>query len=462
MNQFASRFSDQLRPRVVVAPSTRAESASRRRSRSPARAGGGSAPGRPGRRSRRPSSAPPRRPRSARGPSGTANPKPRGWCERRQRTCGCSAAIASTTAAVPSTLASSITRISCSIPASSSVSIALADRRGDRAGLVVGRHDDRELHRSKPSDAATSSSLSLTQAWMSASISLGPRAGRHAVLAKQPRAVGEVERHVARAAPSSAGSIGTSLPVSSRQISVVSRSERLTSRPPPTLPTNPSQRSGSVELLVDELDQVGDVQQVAHLVPAAAVADVGERPAEVVVQEPEREHALVDAAHLPRARRSPRSGRRPCAGRSWPRTRSPAARRRASSPRRASAVRRAGSASEIPAALAPSISWLRRELEPGLGPLERELGSAPDTGRRGWWRGRRPGRRRAARARGSCRRRRGWSRTGRRCRRSSRRAPRARPSTRPARRARPPRRAPRGRGRRRGRTRPRRPRGAAG
>ena len=36
-------------------------------------------------------------------------------------------------------------------------------------------------------------------------------------------------------------SIGTALPVSSRQSSVVSSSERLISRPPPTLPTKPAQ-----------------------------------------------------------------------------------------------------------------------------------------------------------------------------------------------------------------------------
>ena len=58
------------------------------------------------------------------------------------------------------------------------------DRLLDRPGLVVGGHDDRELHRSKPSDAATASSLAVIQAWMSASISRGSRCGRHAVAPK--------------------------------------------------------------------------------------------------------------------------------------------------------------------------------------------------------------------------------------------------------------------------------------
>ncbi len=46
---------------------------------------------------------------------------------------------------------------------------------------------------------------------------------------------------------------------------VVSRSERLHSRPPPTLTVTPSQRSGSLELVVDQVDEVVDVEQVAHL-----------------------------------------------------------------------------------------------------------------------------------------------------------------------------------------------------
>src|SRR6478672_3210135 len=55
------------------------------------------------------------------------------------------------------------------------------------------------------------------------------------------------------------------------------------------------------ELLVDEVDQVVDVKQVAHLLAGAAVADVGEWAAEVVAEQPPGEDALIDLAHLPRA-----------------------------------------------------------------------------------------------------------------------------------------------------------------
>ncbi len=53
------------------------------------------------------------------------------------------------------------------------------------------------------------------------------------------------------------------------------------------------------ELLVDQVDQVVDVEQVAHLLARAAVADVGERAAEEVAEQPPGEDALVDLAHLP-------------------------------------------------------------------------------------------------------------------------------------------------------------------
>ena len=49
------------------------------------------------------------------------------------------------------------------------------------------------------------------------------------------------------------------------------------SRPPPTLTVAPAQRSGSASWLDDEVDEVVDVQHVAHLLARAAVADVGQR-----------------------------------------------------------------------------------------------------------------------------------------------------------------------------------------
>ena len=114
----------------------------------------------------------------------------------------------------------------------------------------------------------------------------------------QARAVAEVDRHVAGPRLGSAP-IGTSLPVSSRQSSVVSSSERLHSRPPPTLAVDAAPALRVAELLVDQVDQVVDVEQVAHLLAGAAVADVGEGPAEVVAEQPPGEDALVDLAHLP-------------------------------------------------------------------------------------------------------------------------------------------------------------------
>ena len=49
---------------------------------------------------------------------------------------------------------------------------------------------------------------------------------------------------------------------------MVSSSERLHSRPPPTFTVAPSQRSGSQQLALDQVDQVVDVQEVAHLLAA--------------------------------------------------------------------------------------------------------------------------------------------------------------------------------------------------
>src|SRR6187399_2380772 len=53
------------------------------------------------------------------------------------------------------------------------------------------------------------------------------------------------------------------------------------------------------ELLVHQLDQVVDVEQIAHLLSLASIADVAQREAEVMVKEPEGEDSLVDLAHLP-------------------------------------------------------------------------------------------------------------------------------------------------------------------
>ena len=94
---------------------------------------------------------------------------------------------------------------------------------------------------------------------------LGAAPGSPLVQAEELRAVGKVYRDVARRGSPRPASIGTSLPVSRWQISVVSSSERLHSRPPPTLTVRPSQASRVEQLALDQVDQVLDVEQVAHL-----------------------------------------------------------------------------------------------------------------------------------------------------------------------------------------------------
>ena len=200
---------------------------------------------------------------------------------------------------------------------------------------------------------------------------------------KSLRAVGEVDRDVARAASRRPASIGTSLPVSSRQISVVSRSERLHSRPPPTLTVRPSQRSGSSSWRSTRSTRSSTWSRSRTCLPCAAEADVGERVAEVVGEHPVGEDALVDLAHLPgpgdhaaavdhrrhaeRRRGTPRSAAR---RRAWSRRRG-CARRRAGTPRRSRRARRPGSACS--AASSKRVSRL----------LEGELVSAARPGRPG-------------------------------------------------------------------------------
>ena len=175
---------------------------------------------------------------------------------------------ASVTGAVDAARRRSVARMSFSIPTTSSPPRRAGD--GLRADQAAGARDDRRRpshHRGadRPSASGDASPCSTIQAWMSASTSRAPRRGRQSVSCARRRAVGDVERNVARAVSAGSRPISTSLPVSSRQSSVVSASDRLQARPPPTLTVAPAQRSGSGELLVDEVDQVVDVQQVAHL-----------------------------------------------------------------------------------------------------------------------------------------------------------------------------------------------------
>ena len=143
-------------------------------------------------------------------------------------------------------------------------------------------------------------SSAATHSWMSASTCSALRCGRHS---SRPKIFVQSERYIGTspARVSETGSIGTSLPVRRWQIAVVSASERLHSRPPPTLTVRPSQLGGIEQLALDQVDQVLDVEQVAHLLALAAEADVAERVAEMVGEHPVGEDALVDLAHLPRA-----------------------------------------------------------------------------------------------------------------------------------------------------------------
>ena len=141
------------------------------------------------------------------------------------------------------------------------------------------------------------------------------------------------------------------------------------------------------------------MEQVAHLLAGAAEADVAERAAEVVAEQPVGEDALVDLAHLP----GPGDHAAAVDDRAQPerrrRTRRSAARRRASSRRRGCGRPAAGSPREMPARPAPGERLLRGELEARRAPPPARARAAARPGRRGWSRGRR--RRRPPRGRSS-------------------------------------------------------------
>src|SRR5207302_9707774 len=55
------------------------------------------------------------------------------------------------------------------------------------------------------------------------------------------------------------------------------------------------------ELILEQVDQVLDVQEIAHLLTVAAEAEIAQRAPEVMGKQPVRENALIDLAHLPGA-----------------------------------------------------------------------------------------------------------------------------------------------------------------
>ena len=84
-------------------------------------------------------------------------------------------------------------------------------------------------------------------------------------------------RHVARRASRGSEPISTSSPgeLAAQRGRLAQRQAALA--PAADVDAAPAQCSGSRELLLDQVDEVVDVQQVAHLLARAAVADVGQR-----------------------------------------------------------------------------------------------------------------------------------------------------------------------------------------
>ncbi len=129
---------------------------------------------------------------------------------------------------------------------------------------------------------------------------LGAAARPPLVQAEELRAVGKVYRARRPARVSATGSIGTSLPV--RRAADLGRLQQREAALAAAADVDgaPVPGVGIEQLALDQVDQVLDVEQVAHLLALAAEADVAERVAEVVGEHPVREDALVDLAHLPR------------------------------------------------------------------------------------------------------------------------------------------------------------------
>ena len=190
---------------------------------------------------------------------------------------------------------------------------------------------------------------------MSASTCSALRRGRHS---SRPKSLAQSERYTGTSPErvSGTGAIGTSLPVSRRQISVVSSSERLHSRPPPTFTVRPSQAAGSSSCRSTRSTRSSTWSRSRTCLPCSPEPDVAERVAEVVGEHPVGEDALVDLAHLPGAGDHPAAvgDGREAEGR--PGTPRSAARRRAWSSRRGCGRRSSGKSSEIPAGETPGTA----------------------------------------------------------------------------------------------------------
>ena len=176
-------------------------------------------------------------------PERSAHPKPLGWCEGRQRPGGarrrrrrrsrrCHPALG---VVDHEDLVLDFLRLEGLDRGQNRVC--------DRSLLVVGGDDDRELHAvqaQRRRDGVLVGDRPSVEVGETPAVGLR---GATSVAREEPPAVGDVERHVP-------GPILGAAPMAPRcrsargRAAVVSSSERLTSRPPPTLPTNPLQRSG--------------------------------------------------------------------------------------------------------------------------------------------------------------------------------------------------------------------------
>ena len=148
--------------------------------------------------------------------------------------------------------------------------------------------------------AAIRASSAAIHSWMSASTCSALRCGRHS---SRPKSLAQSERYIGTSPGrvSATGAIGTSLPVSRWQISVVSQQREAALAAAADVHGAPVPGRRVEQLALDQVDQVLDVEQVAHLLALAAEADVAERVAEVVGEHPVGEDALVDLSHLPGA-----------------------------------------------------------------------------------------------------------------------------------------------------------------
>src|ERR1700761_6884541 len=173
---------------------------------------------------------------------------------------------------------------------------------------------------------------------------------------------------------------------------------------------------GIEQLPLDQVDQVLDVQKIAHLLAMPPEPDVGERVAEIVGEHPVGEHPLVDLSHLPGAGddaetvdHGGHAERRAVLLDQQPGGQPPRPLERPRPPP-------AGSPRRSPPATPRGRPARRRARTGSPSPPASDRPAAPP-GTPGWSRGRRRTPRRVAPTRGSCRRRSGWCGRGSRSRR---------------------------------------------